>query len=267
MENPFVFGLLVSALLLPAASVSAQGAEADGLAPVATCIESNIPRTSSEQVIEFTTVDRIGGQRVSRAKIIAKRFEDGKRRLLLRFTKPIEMRGSALLIIETERGANDMFLYSPELRKVKRVTSDSSGGSLFGTDFTYEDFERWQLLNKPGRRARLPDATVAERAVYVMETLPDTGAGSSYEKVISYIDRDTCVVLKTESFENGKRLRKVLTASPASVIEQSGIHVASEIRMEDVRDETHTDVIVEDLEVDHEISDSEFTISRLTRRR
>lgn len=268
MKNPFTFrALAAAALLLLAPPASAQGPEADGLAPVASCLERNIPRRASEQVIEFTTVDRIGGKRVSRAKIIAKRFDDGNRRVLLRFTKPLEMRGSSLLIIEAQDGPNDMFLYTPELRKVKRVTSNSSGGSLFGTDFTYEDFERWQLLNRPGGRKRLPDATVSERPVYVVETRPQAESGSSYEKVVTYIDRETCVVLKSESFERGERLRKVLTASPSSVIEEGGIHVASEIKMQDVRDETYTDVIVEDLEVDHDVPDADFTISKLSRRR
>ena len=75
------------------------------------------------------------------------------------------------------------------------------------------------------------------------------------------------MVLKSESFERGERLRKVLTASPSSVIEEGGIYVASEVKMRDVRDETQTDVIVEDLEVDRDVEDSEFTISRLSRRR
>ena len=170
-------------------------------------------------------------------------------------------------MVETKSGANDMFLYTSELRKVKRVTAEGAGGSLFGTDFSYEDFERWQLLNKPGKQKRLPDTELDSRPVYVLETRPDADSGSSYERIVSFVDKETCVVIKTESYEPGDRLRKVLTASPDAILEEAGIHVASEVMMQDVRDETHTAVIVEDLSIDRDIPDGEFTISRLSRRR
>ncbi len=121
MRNLRLASATAALLALPLAA-RAQEPAVDRLAEVSACIERNIPRVSSEQVVEFIAVDRIGGERVSRAKIIAKRFDDGLRRLRMRFSKPTDMRGSALLMIETESGANDMFLYSPELRKVKRVS-------------------------------------------------------------------------------------------------------------------------------------------------
>jgi hypothetical protein len=212
-------------------------------------------------------VNRVGSERVSRAKIMAKRLDDGLRRLLLRFTRPLDMRGSALLLVETEAGANDAFLYSPELRKVKRMTAEGVAGTLFGTDFSGEDFDTWQLPDKRGSHERLPDSRIGEREVYVLATRPDADSGSSYERIVSYIDRETCVVLKSESYEPGDRLRKVLSASPESIIEEGGIHVASELTMHDLRDETRTTVIVEDLVVDREMDDQEFTISRLPRHR
>ena len=266
MGNLRLASAIAALLALPLAA-RAQETAAARLAEVNACLERNIPRVSSEQVVEFVSVDRVGGERVSRSKILAKRFDDGLRRLRMRFSKPVEMRGAALLMIETEAGANDMFLYSPELRKVKRVTAAGVGGTLFGTDFSYEDFERWQNLNKPGKQKRGADTTLAGRPVFVLESEPDAASGSAYEIVISYIDKETCVVLKSESFEPGRRLRKVLTASPDSIIEQNGIHVVSELRMQDVRDQTHTSVVIEDMEIDRDIPDREFTISQLSKRR
>ena len=268
---------LVATLLLAAGPAASQTSPTGAAAvpdaapgdagPVSACLEKNIPARTSEQVVEFIATDRVGGERMSRAKIIGKRFDSGLRKVVLRFSKPIEMRGSSLLVEETERGPNDMFLYTPEMRKVKRVSAEAAGGTLFGTDFSYEDFERWQRLNKPGSQERLPDAEVDGRAVYVLESRPSAESGSSYEAIVSYVDQETCVVMKTESFEKGRRLRKVLRASPESVIEENGIHVATQVQLEDLRDETHTRVMVEDLAVDRDIQDAEFNVSRLTRRR
>lgn len=258
--------LALTVLLATPVSAAPEG-ESNGVAEVQRCIERNVPSKTSEQIVEFTSIDRVGGERVSRAKVIAKRFDDGLRRVLMRFTRPVDMRGSSLLIIETESGANDMFLYTPELRKVKRVTADGAAGTLFGTDFSYEDFERWNLMNKPGERTRLPDAKLEERDVYVLESRPEDDTGSAYERIVSFVDQETCVVLKSESYERGERLRKVLTASPDTILKEAEIHVASELTMRDVRDETHTDLVVEDLRVDLPIEDRKFQISELPKRR
>ncbi len=257
--------ILPIVLIAGAERVSAKADEP--VAEVQTCIERNIPKTASEQRVEFTAVDRLGGERVSQAKIIGKLFDDGLRRVLLRFTKPLDMRGSSLLMVETVSRSNDMFVYSPELRKVRRVTAEGVSGALFGTDFSHEDFELWQQPNQPGSQERLPDARIGEREVYVLATRPDADSDSTYERIVSYVDRETCVVLKMECYEAGDRLRKVLTASPGTIIEAGGIHVASELTMQDLRDETLTNVVVDDLAVDREIDDKEFTVSSLPQHR
>lgn len=235
---------------------------------VTDCIKSNVPEQSSVQLVEFTSYDRIGGDRVSRAKIFAKKLEmNAQRRVLMRFTRPLEIRGSAFLAIEMDAGSPDMFLYTTAIRKVKRVTGQSGGASLFGTDLSYEDFAQWQGLNQPSEKRRLPDETIAEREVYVIESVPAPNADSSYERVVSFIDKQTCVALKTESFEKGDTPRKVLTAEPESLIEEGGIWFATEVLMRDLRDETRTVVLVEDVEVDRAIKDREFSVSELGKRR
>jgi len=241
-------------------------AASDPVDEVRDCVEGNVPKVSSVQIVEFTATDRIGGKRISRGKIYGKRFSaDGLRRVLTRVNKPPEMRGSAVLMIERDEGSPDVFLYTSELRKVKRITAHGAGGSLFGTDLSYEDFARWQSLNQPGQNVRLEDAVVAERPVYVLETTPADEAESSYTRVVSFIDRETCVVLKTESYEKSDQLRKVLTADPGQVINEGGVWVATELMMRDLRDETHTDVIVEDIEIDRELKDRMFSQSQLQR--
>lgn len=251
------------AILLTLPGVSAA---AGSLEEAQDCFERNVPKRSSVQIVEFTAVDRIGGERISRAKIYAKKLDDGFRRLKMRFTKPLDMRDSEMLMIETD-GANDIFLYTSELRKPKRVSGHGSGGSLFGTDFSYEDFERWQHLNRPGQTVRLEDSAVADRPAFVLETTPLPEAESSYETVVTFIDKATCLAIKTESYEPRHSLRKVLTADPEQFLQEGGIWVATQVLMQDIRDETHTRAVVEDIEVDREIADRIFQVSRMGLRR
>ncbi len=247
-------------LLLPL-SVAAE----DPVGEVRDCLNRNVPKKSSVQIVHFKAVDRIGGQREFRAKMLGLQMADGSRRAKLCITQPAEMRGSEMLSMETPDGAPDSFLFTPELRKAKRVTGEGMGGSVFGTDFTYEDLQRWQQLNRPESQERLPDTEIDGRPVYVLMSKPVEGTASSYSKVVSYVDKQTCVVIKSESFENGDRVRKLLTANPEDMLEDAGVHAPTEVVMKDVRDETRTTVVVEDLVVDGKIDERSFQVSSLGR--
>jgi hypothetical protein len=230
------------------------------------CLRRNIPKKSAVQTVQFRSTDRIGGERTFRGKLLSARLDDGLRRAKLCINQPPEMRGSEVLSIESnDARPPESFLYTTELRKVKRVTGEGTGGSLFGTDFTFEDMQRFQQLNRPDRFERLPDAEVDGRPVYVLQSTPIDQSTSAYTKVISYVDKASCVVLKSESFENGDRLRRVLSARAEGMIEEQGIHAPTEVVMKDVRDETQTTLAVEDLEIDGEVDLRSFQQSSLGR--
>jgi hypothetical protein len=266
IASPLFPSFVVVCLALGTAPALAQGAADPKVKEVQECLRRNIPKSSSVQTVQFKSVDRIGGERTFRGKILGARMDDGLRRAKLCINQPPEMRGSEVLSVESNDGRPpESFLYTTELRKTKRVTGEGTGGSLFGTDFTYEDLQRMQQLNRPDSYERLPDAEVDGHPVYVLQSRPIDQGTSAYTKVISYVDKSSCVVLKSESFETGDRLRRVLTAKPEGMFEEKGIHAPAEVVMKDVRDETHTTVAVEDFEVDGEVDKRSFQQSTLGR--
>ena len=232
--------------------------EAGPLEDVQECLDRNTPKMSSEQTVEFTQIDRSGGPLVSRAKIYAKRFPDGKRKMKLRYQKPAAVRNTQIVAHETDSCA-DMWVWRPATRRSDRLPCGGGGGRMPGTDFKYEDLVRWQRLNQPGTTERLADAEIGGRPVYALQTIPSAQAESSYELVRSFIDRQTCVVLREESYERaGEEPVKVLEAKVESIIEENGIHLATELRMDDLVELTHTRVVVEEIEIDRPLRDRIF---------
>lgn len=265
MPNRRVVALVLFVLVaLAAFDASAQGADSS-IAVVRDCLKRNLPKKSSVQTVHFTSFDRIGGTREFRGKILGKTMEDGTRRAKLCISQPPEMRGSEVLTMEVKDAAPQNFLYTTELRKAKRVTGDGAGGSLFGTDFTYEDLQRFMQLNRPESNERLLDEQLEGRVVYVVVSKPSAANTAAYTKVLSYVDKDTCVVLKSESYELNERLRRVLTAKPEPMYEENGVHAPAEVEMKDVRDQTRTLVAIEDLEVDGDVDSRSFQVSELGR--
>jgi hypothetical protein len=210
--------------------------------------------------------DRVGYTREIRTRVSRKRFEDGLSKVFLRVDAPNDLKGAGLLLIE-KTSRTDMFVYLPDLQRVKRVTSRMLSGSLFGSDFTYEDFLQVQGMALEGRHELLQDSTVDGAAVRVVAHYPAEASGSSYERVVSYWDRDTCITLKSEMWEPGGHQRKTLTVDRNSILQDGEARIPRKLRMEDLRDQTSTQLAVEELEVNVEIPRKLFSTSSLERPR
>jgi len=257
MARPHVGKGVALALALAALAAAEARAQALPLEEATKCLERNAPKKTLSFRAEFVKVDRVGGERKSRATVLGKKLADGLRRVVLRFDKPTDIRGTAMLMIESKEGPSDFYVYSQDDRRVRRVASRGNGG-LFGTDFSYDDFENWRSFQRTGKAERLPDAVVAERAVYVVSTVPSSQEVSAYEKIVTSVDRETCVVLQVDSFEPGGRLRKVLRADPKKVQQVGDFNIAGALELEDVIDQTHTKVKVDEVKLDVEIPDGRF---------
>ena len=96
-----------------------------------------------------------------------------------------------------------------------------------------------------------------------MQTEPGSIEASAYEKIVTSVDRDTCVILQVDSFEPGGRLRKVLRADPAKVQTVGSLHMASSLELEDVVDQTKTKVHLDEIKLDTEIPDGRFRPAEL----
>ena len=71
-------------------------------------------------------------------------------KVVLKVLEPPDLRDTGVLFIEKKDDPADMFIYLPDLEKVRRVTTRMLSGSLFGSDFTYEDFQQIQGMAREG---------------------------------------------------------------------------------------------------------------------
>ncbi|MBW2233316.1 MAG: outer membrane lipoprotein-sorting protein, partial [Deltaproteobacteria bacterium] len=86
---------------------------------------------------------------------------------------------------------------------------------------------------------------------------------SGYEKVVSYVDKEKCVALKVEFFEKGGKLRKLLEVDVGKITLEGGIHVPTAVSMTDLRDDTTTVLLVNEIDMHAKIPRSRFSQRRL----
>ena len=197
------------ALAVAAVPFASDASEPDGrdVQSVLDCMAGNLPAESSSQHFSFESQGETGGGRSVDGRITWKRFADGKPRALLRVHAPADLKGAGLLLIE-KQNQSDMFVYLPDLDKVRRINSRTVSGRIFGSDFTYEDFRQLQGMADTGKRERLPDSELDGVPVHVLANYPTPESGSAYERVVSYVEKERCIPLKSEMYEPGGGSRR-----------------------------------------------------------
>ncbi len=241
--------------LSPAAH--AQNADVD---QILDCLQRTRPLTNTVRTIELGTRDRAGAERVLRAKLYGGISREGLRTLLVRVTAPADVRGLSVLI--TERvGANHLFVSPAGLPVVRQIKGAPGRSSLFRTDFSYEDLERLYGLERPDTHGL--GATGDSPGVWLLETTPSDGSGSAYRRIVSRVDRETCVLMRAEMYGSGTTPRKVLTVDPGSISKEGSVWVAHDLLMRDLRDGSQTRMIIDEIELEAENEGLPFTPGEL----
>lgn len=253
--------LALAALLAPPALAQPDAAADAETAALEACLRRNLPERSSVQGVRFQVKDRTGSTRTLAGTAYWKKMDGGLSRSLIRIEFPPDLRGSAYLLIERPETV-DVFVYLPEYQKVRRITSHALAGSLFGTDFSYEDMRRLRHLFEAAAVDRRPDGEWAGRAAHVVVLRPPDE--SEYGEVRAWIDRETCVPLKLELYARGGALAKELTADPSSLTRHGEVWAAHALRLRDLQEQTETKLDLGRLEVDVEVPDKLFSERALT---
>ena len=251
-------------LILPTANLAAAAMDPE----VEGCIRKNAPQQSAIQNIKLISegVGYMAEDRVLTAKVYWKHSAEGTSNLLAVFDQPDDISGSRVLFLERE-GEDEIYLYMPALFKVRRITSDRISSSMYGMEFSYEDFQWMYNMLSTAVSEQRPDATINGEAMYVVAILPTNVKGSLYESILAYFDKQSCVIRKVEFYEPGGKLRKHLLADTAEIKTVNGILVPHRFIMRDEKEDSETELTVVKVEVDPAINDVMFDPAKLKENR
>jgi hypothetical protein len=239
-------------LFLPSATATA----ASSIDEVRQCLSANLPQAVRIQTIEMTSWDRGGGQRTLKGRVYATRERD-QPRIMARVDFPLDVAGTALLVRDAGP-RSEMYLYLPSYQRVRRLTGVATGGKLWGTDFSYDEFRRLSNAFADGNLRFEGAEQREERAVHVMSVLPsDQG---SRETIRVLVDQKTCVPLQAE-FVLAGRVRKRMSASAAALRKSAHGWYLDEVLLQDLAQGTRTRMKVLGVTSDPKLSAGYFNPS------
>jgi outer membrane lipoprotein-sorting protein len=156
-------------------------------------------RISPKDMISSTTMVLTNKKgRTRTAKIFTKSMDDSKKQIMW-FLSPKDDKGVAFLKIEHDDKDDEMRMWLPAFKKIRRISSKKKGDSFMGSDLTYEDMSSRVIYENTF--SRLEDEKVGEIDCFVIEAVPNPELKSSYSKHKTWIDKKLNMAVKEESYD------------------------------------------------------------------
>lgn len=183
-------------------------------------------------------------------------WTQGEKRSLVRVTEPRKDRGNGTLMDD-----NNMWTFSPKVNRVIKVPSSMMGQSWMGSDFSNKDISRNSDIVDQYDHTLINETELDGHAVFEIQSVPHEEAAVVWGKEVLSI-RDDFVMLAHSFYDQDGGLVKTLQT--LEIADMGGRTVASRQRMEkpDEPDEW-TEISVDTVEFDVELSDNIFTLSNL----
>ena len=196
----------------------------------------------------------------SRSNAMISKSIDGNKKQLIWFLEPKDDKGVAFLKIEHDDKDDEMRMWLPAFKKVRRISSKKKGDAFMGSDLSYEDLSSRNLDENDYNR--LDDEVVEGKDCYVLEITPGKEANSSYSKHVSWIEKSSLVGVKEESYDKRGRLKKVKEFTFQIL---KDYHVIERVFVKDVQKSHTTEVMFSDVQVDSGIDKNLFQEKNLKR--
>ncbi len=217
-----------------------------------------------KNTVNLLLVERDG----SKKKIIASRYwknyrskEDVDSKMLLITEFPPDSRGISFLIWDYSKlnKGDDLWLYLPALRMVRRISAQDQNDAFLGSDLTFGDMGQRRLDEDV--HTFLKEEDYHSVPTYLVESAPKEKS-SIYSKKISWISKKDWTVLKIDYYDRNKKLLKRQTIDWQTV---GGLFVWKETKVTNVQNGHRTLFGVEGLEVNIGLQDGDFTERTLKR--
>jgi len=133
-------------------------------------------------------------------------------RRIVVFNAPADIRGTKTLLIEHSGGEDDIWIYLPAMKKVRRLVANNKKDSFVGTDFSYGDVIGYRVDDWSHTVLREEQLNGAD--CWVVQSTPKSAAVadlSGYSKRVSWIDKRSYLAIKTEIYDKEGAFLKRLT--------------------------------------------------------
>ena len=217
---------------------------------------------NSEMAFTLHIRDAKGNDRIRKITMASKKFGNVTKTLIT-FISPADVSGTALLSYDYEDKDDDMWVYMPALKKVRRIVSSEKGKSFMGSEFTNAD------MTTPNdadfKYSILETLNYDGKTCWKIEAIPvnkDVEKSCGYSKKISYVDKTTYLCHKVEFYDTKGTLQRVQTNSDYRK-QSNGKYFCFNMKMENTQTKRVSEMVVDKIQLGSQLKESAFAPAAL----
>jgi len=182
---------------------------------------------------------------------------------LLRYIEPKRAKGQAILMLNY---ADDIWMYFPRTKRIRKLATNSKSQKMEGSDFSYEDTGASDAFIEDFSSKKLGSEKKEGYDCYKIEMLKKEGIESGYSHLIMWIIKDNFypIAINYYDAENPKLLLKTLIQYDIKEID--GTPTAMKMVMYNKQENSQTSIEMLEVKYNIELDDSLFTARNLQRR-
>ena len=216
--------------------------------------------TSSERYAGLLQSIDPGGKIAEKRWVFERAGAHGESKSIIRFTEPPEVLGVALLIVNHPERASDQWMWTPALQRDRRIALQDRSTRFFGTDFSFEDLE--ERVASQYEHTLVGEESIDGAAAWKIHAVARSGRASQYSRQILWIRKDNYVTVQIESHAGDKAVRRLQSMKIQPI---QGIWTAHEMVMHDLARGSRTRLVLEKVEYNLPLKESDFTVQALRR--
>jgi outer membrane lipoprotein-sorting protein len=213
-------------------------------------------------------IDEKGRERVRQIRQVTRLYDNGDtEKRLIRFMSPADVKGTGLLTFDYKAKDDDLWLYMPVLRKVRRIVSSEKAKNFLGSEFTYSDMTPPSLADFNFKH--LGEDEVNGVLCYKIEWLPkddDIAEENGFSRRITFLAKEDFVVRKSVYYDlDGELLKELIVHEVKELDTKNHKFRAMHLEMINHQNGRRSLLVNEKLEFNPDIKDSYFTTRYLER--
>ena len=204
----------------------------------------------------MTLTNKKGKTRSSSLRSIRK--NEGEKQIIWFLSR--EDRGVAFLKIEHDDKDDEMHIWLPAFKKIRRISAKKRSDNFMGSDMSYEDMSTRQIDEYTFKIVgqEMYDSIFC----YLLESIPKENIRTEYNHHVAWVDTSLFLPMKEQSYDKlGKLLKK--KKFTYSVI--NDYHVLTEIQVINIQKNHSTNLKFENIELNTGVGDKLFHQRNLKR--
>ncbi len=206
--------------------------------------------------------DAKGRERTRETVTASKKFGDVTK-IITKFTAPADVKGVGLLVYDYKDKNDDMWIYLPGIRKVRRIVSSEKGKSFMGSEFSNADMSRPNLNDFTYKI--LGTGNYDGKECWKIESVPindDIAYDNGFSRKTALVDKSTYFTYKVSYYDLNDELQKEMTISNYEEV-GNGKYLARNMEMVNLQNGRKSILTIDRLQNGSNLSENSFTPAAL----